>query len=100
VDRAVFHAKPPADTICRLDDVAAAIDRDDVVIWDVRSPAEYTGEDPRTNKRGGHISGAVHLEWLELTAPPARSGLLLPAGEIKRKLETVGITPDKLVYTH
>jgi thiosulfate/3-mercaptopyruvate sulfurtransferase len=100
VEPAVFHAKPPADTVCRLDDVAAAIGRDDVVIWDVRAPAEHTGEDPRNNKRGGHIPGAVHMEWLELTAPPARSGLLLPADEIKRKLELAGITPDKLVYTH
>jgi thiosulfate/3-mercaptopyruvate sulfurtransferase len=100
VNRATFHAKPPADTICRLDDVAAAIERDDVVIWDVRAPSEYTGEDLRQNKRGGHIPGAAHMEWLELTAPPTRSGLLLPADEIKRKLETAGITPEKLVYTH
>ncbi len=100
VDRAPFHASPPADTSCGLEDVKAAIGRDDIVIWDVRSKAEHTGEDPRQNKRGGHIPGAVHMEWLELTAPPARSGLLLPADEIKRKLELAGITPDKLVYAH
>jgi thiosulfate/3-mercaptopyruvate sulfurtransferase len=100
VDRAEFRAKPPGDTSCGLDDVKAAIGRDDVVIWDVRSRGEYTGEDPRQNKRGGHIPGAVSMEWLDLTAPPTRSGLLLPADEIKHKLETAGITPDKLVYTH
>jgi len=100
VDPAAFTARPPADTICTLEDVAAAIGRDDVVIWDVRSRAEHTGEDPRANKRGGHIPGAVHMEWLDLTAPPTRSGLLLPADEIKRKLESLGITPDKMVYTH
>ena len=100
VDRAAFHASAPADTSCSLDDVKAAIGEDDVVIWDVRSKAEHTGEDPRQNKRGGHIPGAVSMEWLELTAPPTRSGLLLPADDITTKLETLGITPDKLVYTH
>ena len=74
--------------------------RPDTVIWDVRSRGEYTGEDPRQNKRGGHIPGAVHLEWLDLTAPPERSGLLLPAAEIRRKLEAAGITPEKQVLTH
>jgi thiosulfate/3-mercaptopyruvate sulfurtransferase len=100
VDRAEFRAKAPADTICSLQDMKAATRRDDVLIWDVRAPAEYTGEDPRQNKRGGHIPGAVNMEWLELTAPPTRSGLLLPADDIKRKLESAGITPDKVVYTH
>ncbi len=100
VDPAVFKVRPGSDCLCMLDDVKAAISRDDTVIWDVRSRAEYTGEDPRANKRGGHIPGAVHLEWLDLTAPPARSGLLLPADEIRRKLEALGITPDKNVYAH
>jgi thiosulfate/3-mercaptopyruvate sulfurtransferase len=100
VRRARFKAGPPAPTICGLDEMKAAIERDDAVIWDVRAPAEYTGEDPRQNRRGGHIPGAVNLEWLEMTAPPARSGLLLPADEIRRKLEAAGITPDKTVLTH
>ncbi len=77
-----------------------AIGRDDTVIWDVRSRAEHTGEDSRQNRRGGHIPGAVHLEWLDLTAPPTRSGLLLPADEIRRRLEAMGITPEKKVLTH
>jgi thiosulfate/3-mercaptopyruvate sulfurtransferase len=100
VERAVFRAGPLRDTICRLDDVKAAIEDGSVVIWDVRSPDEYTGRERRQNKRAGHIPGAVNLEWLELTAPPARSGLLLPADEIARKLEAAGITPEKTVYVH
>ena len=97
---AAFHASPGSDCLCSLDDVKAAIGREDTVIWDVRSRAEHTGEDPRQNQRGGHMPGSVHLEWLELTAPPPRSGLLLPADEIRGRLQAVGITPDKNVYTH
>lgn len=97
---ASFHVRPGSDCLCTIEDVKAAIGRQDVVIWDVRSPAEHTGEDPRQNKRAGHIPGAVHMEWLELTAPPVRSGLLLPAEEIRRRLEAKGITPEKTVYVH
>lgn len=97
---AAFNARPGSDNLCTIDDVRAAIGRDDVVIWDVRSPEEHTGEDPRENKHGGHIPGAVHLLWLDLTAPPDRSGLLLPADEIRRRLERKGITPGKTIYTH
>ncbi len=88
------------ETCATKDDVQAAIDRGDTVIWDVRAPGEYTGEDQRTNKRGGHIPGAVNMEWLDLTAAPVRSGLLLPADEMRAKLEALGVTPDKHVITH
>ena len=99
-DPAPFTARPGSDSLCTIDDVKGAGDRGDVVVWDVRSREEHTGEDPRENKHGGHIPGAVHMEWLDLTAPPERSGLLLPADEIRRKLELKGITPEKTVYTH
>ncbi len=90
-----------AESCAVLSDVAQAMDDPGAVIWDVRSRREHTGEDPRANRRGGHIPGAVHVEWLEMTvSPPKQSGLLLPAAEIKRKLQLAGITPDKRVFTH
>ena len=100
VEKANFEVGPGRDRMCRLDEMRDAIGREDTVIWDVRSRAEHTGEDPRQNKRGGHIPGAVHLEWLVLTVPPARSGLLLPLEEMRRKLEAAGITPEKQVLVH
>ncbi len=100
VDRAEFKVQPGSDCLCAIDEMREAIGRDDTVIWDVRAQGEYTGEDQRQNKRGGHIEGAVHMEWLELTKPPLRSGVLLPADEIRRKLEVAGITPEKKVLVH
>ncbi len=100
VNRTDFKVRPGSDCLCTLDDMQAAVGRNDIVIWDVRSTGEHTGDDPRENKRAGHIPGAAHLEWLDLTAPPVRSGLLLPADEIRRKLEAVGITPEKQVLVH
>ncbi len=100
VERARFEVRAGSDCLCRMDELREAIGRDDTIIWDVRSRAEHTGADQRQNKRGGYIPGAVHLEWLDLTAPPARSGLLLPPDEMRRKLEAVGITPEKQVLVH
>jgi len=101
VEPAPFRAQPGSDCLCMLDEVRDAIGRPDVVIWDVRSRAEHTGYDLRRNRRGGHIPGAVYMEWLDMTVrPPERSGLLLPADDIRRRLEAVGITPEKQVLTH
>ena len=102
VERAQFTVRDVrADTCARLDDVRAAIDDDDAVIWDVRTRGEHTGTDKRANKRGGHIPGAAHLDWLDMTvSPPIRSGLLLPPDEISRKLASAGIVPEKRVITH
>ena len=101
IESARFRVRPGRDCLCTIDELKDAAGREGVVIWDVRSRAENTGEDPRQNKRGGHIPGAVHLEWLHLTvSPPERSGLLLPAEEIRRRLASVGITPEKQVLAH
>jgi thiosulfate/3-mercaptopyruvate sulfurtransferase len=100
VEQAKFEVRPGSHNFCGIDDMREAIEREDTVIWDVRSRGEHTGEDPRQNKHGGHIPGAVHMEWMELTAPPARSGILLPPDEMRRKLALSGITPEKRVLVH
>jgi thiosulfate/3-mercaptopyruvate sulfurtransferase len=102
VERTEYKVRGVRPEMCAsLDDVRAAIDADDTVIWDVRERREHTGEDPRANKRGGRIPGARHMEWLDLTAsPPVRSGIFLPADEMRAKLEAIGVTPDKRVVTH
>jgi thiosulfate/3-mercaptopyruvate sulfurtransferase len=100
-EKATFQALPgAADTLCTIDDVKAAIEDPNVVIWDVRSKPENEGTDDRPNKRHGRIPGAVHLEWLEMTEKPWPSGKVLPADDIRAKLDTLGITHEKTVYTH
>jgi thiosulfate/3-mercaptopyruvate sulfurtransferase len=102
IERATFEVNAVREEICaRKDDVKAAIDDKDTVIWDVRETAEFEGTDNRPNKRHGHIPGAKHMEWLDLTVtPPVRSGLLKPAPEIEKQLAAIGVTPDKRVITH
>jgi len=69
-----------------------------VVLLDVRSPEELSGEDKKS-ERGGRIPGAVHYEWSRSLEPDG-SGLLRPEDEILGALAELGVTPDKEVVTY
>lgn len=84
--------------MCDFDYVTQASSSDDIVIFDVRSADEYSGEDVRA-ERGGHIPNAVNLEWnkmLETDGIP----YFLPAEKISALLNEAGITPDKEIIPH
>ncbi len=83
---------------CDFDYVTAAADDPDKVIFDVRSAAEYNGEDVRA-ERGGHIPNAANLEWNNVLEKAGVS-YFLPAGEIQAKYDSLGITRDKEVIPH
>lgn len=70
----------------------------DSLLWDARSRGEYTGEFIRRG-RGGHIPGAVNLDYSLLmtdTEPPR----FRPAAELRLILAQAGITPDKEVIAY
>lgn len=69
-----------------------------VVLLDVRSAAEYDGAEAMA-ARGGHIPGAVNLEWTRLLAE-GEPGTLLPVGDIVAALAAAGATPDREVVTY
>ena len=69
-----------------------------VIIWDVRSKEEYTGENDRGNKFKGLIPGATHLEWLNLVDETTH--LLKPAKELLSLLGDHGITKDKRIHSY
>ena len=68
----------------------------DAVVLDVRTAAEYDGSDARA-ARGGHIPGAVHVEW---TDTAVSANVLRTSDEIRRMYEARGVTPDKQVIAH
>jgi thiosulfate/3-mercaptopyruvate sulfurtransferase len=97
--QATFRAITHEAGTCDLPYLLANRERQDVVVWDVRSRGEYTGETRRQNKRGGHIPGAVNLEWTNLvTADESRAWK--PADELRQLLTQRGITPEKEVLVH
>lgn len=85
---------------CSLPQAVDSLGKEGVLFWDVRTPGEYTGEDGRGNPpdRVGHVPGAVHLEWTDLTVPA--TGLFKPPDEMRRILEAKGITPDREVIAY
>ena len=69
------------------------------IVFDVRSDAEYKGENDRGNKRAGHIPGAKHLEWLNFV-DKEKNMIFKSASEIAALLAPLGITKDKEITTY
>ena len=89
---ASFEAKPVEDLYCSLEHAKSA-QRQGSVFWDVRTVAEHEGTAAvGNNPRPGHIPGAIQLEWTELLEPETKT--LKPASELRRLLESRGITPE------
>ncbi|MBK8974578.1 MAG: sulfurtransferase [Planctomycetes bacterium] len=77
--------------------VKDAVARRDARVLDVRTDDEFHGIDLRTNARGGHIPGAVHIPHDRLLDA---TGHLLPATELARLFEQAGLSPGDPVITH
>ena len=93
-----FTPKPDSSLIVTTEELKEIYNSSENVVWDVRNRAEYTGETPRRNRRPGHIPGATHLEWVEMMDP--KTHMFKPAAEMRRILESKGITPESEVLTH
>jgi thiosulfate/3-mercaptopyruvate sulfurtransferase len=78
--------------------IRARIDDPGIVILDARSPDEFAGRDRRA-RRGGHIPGAVNLNWTD-TMDAARHRRLHSAAVLRDMLIERGITPDREVITY
>jgi len=70
-----------------------------VLVWDTRSGGEYKGTDVRAD-RGGHIPGAVHLNWTELQTEVNGVKVLKSREEIEALLAAYGLTADKEIVAH
>lgn len=77
-------------------EVQAAINNPEKVVLDVRSPGEHDGSIVRA-KHGGHIPGAVNIEWTEAAAG---DNLLKSEEELRALFEAQGVTPDKEIIAH
>jgi len=80
------------------DYVLAALGKSDTVILDARSAFEYDGRKALA-KRGGHIPGAVHLEWTE-ALDRSRNMRLKQPDELRTLFASAGATPEKEIITH
>jgi thiosulfate/3-mercaptopyruvate sulfurtransferase len=67
-----------------------AIKTDKVKVVDTRTQGEFTGKDVK-GKKGGHITGATHLEWKELLA---EDGRFKTPEQLRKLFRERGILPD------
>lgn len=79
-----------------MDYVLNNLENPDIVLLDVRSAEEYNGTDIRAD-RGGHIPGAVNVDWSEAMNP---DGTLKSADMLRKLYESRGVTPDKKIITY
>lgn len=98
--------RAPTQFEIRFDDAALAtreylqarLGSRDLALLDARSPEEYRGIKVFA-KRGGHIPGAVNLEWTE-TMDKQRNLRLKPEALLRDMLEVRGATPDREVVVY
>ncbi len=86
------------DAMADRDFVLARLGQPDVALLDTRTPAEYAGLDMRA-ARGGHIPGAVNLNWID-AMDPQRQLRFQSDARLRGLLEARGVTPDKEVIVY
>lgn len=98
VDKAQFIAKPNPRKVVTLRWVKKNMRRKDIMLVDTRSLKEYIGEVVLSGaSRGGHIPGAVHLDWKRLSDD---LNSYKSADELIKELAKKGITKDSKVVTY
>jgi Rhodanese-related sulfurtransferase len=86
------------DAVATKDYILGRLGDPDFALLDARSPAEYQGIDQRA-ARGGHIPGAVNMEWT-LAMDFERNLRLKPEEELRQMLAERDITPEQEVITY
>lgn len=71
---------------------------DSVALLDARNPKEYSGEKALA-QRGGHIPGAVNIEWTD-AMDIENERCFKSDAELRQILEPKGLTPDKTIITY
>lgn len=67
-------------------------------IWDARTLEEYNGSKV-LSRRSGHIPGAAHLEWSNLTNAD-NNNCIRPLKQIQAELDALGLSKDKTIVTY
>ena len=91
---AVSIAKPKV--LVNAEEIIDKLGHANFAIWDARSPGEYRGDMVRS-ARGGHIPGAINIEWTELMDQQRNLRIRDDAQEI---LDNAGLHRDKTITTH
>lgn len=89
------HSEEP---IARSDYIMEHLHDSHCCVLDARSPNEYNGS-KKLSARGGHIPGAVNVEWTQ-AIDTTRNLRLKPDAELRALYESVGATPDRQIIAY
>ncbi len=78
------------------DDILAELGQKEFAVWDARNPTEYRGENVQA-LRGGHIPGAINVEWTNLLDPGRNLRIRTDA---KAFLASQGLSEQQRIVTH
>jgi len=75
---------------------------DNCLLVDTRSALEHSGADQRSNRKGGHINGAIHKEWKDSLETTDQDGVLRFKSypNLKQDFEALGIDPAKTIIPY
>ncbi len=92
----------PNDKLITTKEELQKLDLQGCVLLDVRSAKEYTGEDLRGNKNGGHLKNAVNKEWSEAIDQNAADGVpkFKSYPDLKAAYENIGVVKDKTIIPY
>jgi thiosulfate/3-mercaptopyruvate sulfurtransferase len=96
--RSHYVVKLREEPMADMDYMLAHYQDADHVIWDARSPEEFTGA-RLLAQRGGHIPGARNYEWTR-AMDRANAVRVRDLDTIRAELAELGIVPEKTVVTH
>ncbi len=94
IQKKAFAAKPRIEMVASREWLLK--NRKDVVVLDMRSFEEYVGVNPAGNKRGGHLPGAISMDWAHLAGNETYKN---PA-EIQKILSEAGVTKNKEIVAY
>ncbi len=99
-DRSEYNVIYTDNGIIEKAELLTKLDDPNVILLDVRSADEFTGTDKRALK-GGHIPGAVNLEWIHAIDQQYNLRLKEP-NELQLLYIPIDVMPDKevIVYCH
>ena len=91
-----YRPTPRPDRVTTAEWIRDRLQDRSVALLDARSAAEYSGG-KRYAKRGGHIPGAVNVEWQQQLRA---DGTFKPLDELRALYIAAGVTPDRTVVTY
>lgn len=86
------------DALVEAEYILENLENPGLVLLDTRTPDEYSGA-KRFAARGGHIPGAVNLDWAR-TLDLAQNLRWRPEAELRAMFESMGVTPDREVIVY